>query len=104
MRRARSLHRPGSQAPLCGEPCRAFGFGEDEMMLLRAARLVAWRASSRLANRPTKGSRLMRKSSLLLMGAVFAIGAATLGLETRLQASPRVQATSAGDTYRQVSL
>jgi carboxyl-terminal processing protease len=46
----------------------------------------------------------MRKSSLLLMGAVFATGAATLGLETRLLASPRVQAASAGDTYRQVSL
>ncbi|MFI5011466.1 MAG: S41 family peptidase [Hyphomicrobiales bacterium] len=46
----------------------------------------------------------MRKSSLLLMGAVFCAGAATLGLETRFLASQPAQAASAGDTYRQLNL
>ena len=46
----------------------------------------------------------MRKSSLLLLGAVFGVGAATLGLETRFLASEPAQAASAGDTYRQLNL
>src|SRR5579859_964938 len=46
----------------------------------------------------------MRKSSLLLMGAVFGVGAATLGLETRFLASQPAQAASASDTYRQLNL
>jgi carboxyl-terminal processing protease len=46
----------------------------------------------------------MRKSSLLLLGAVFGVGAATLGLETRFLASQPAQAASAGDTYRQLNL
>ena len=46
----------------------------------------------------------MRKSSLLLLGAVFGAGAATLGLETRFLASQPAQAASAGDTYRQLNL
>jgi carboxyl-terminal processing protease len=46
----------------------------------------------------------MRKSSLLLLGGLFGVGAATLGLDTRLLASQPAQATSAGDTYRQVRL
>src|SRR5580698_2310211 len=39
----------------------------------------------------------MRKSSLLLLGAMF-------GLETRFLASEPAQAASAGDTYRQLNL
>jgi carboxyl-terminal processing protease len=46
----------------------------------------------------------MRKSSLLLLGAMFGAGAATLGLETRFLASEPAQAASAGDTYRQLNL
>jgi len=46
----------------------------------------------------------MRKSSLLLLGAAFGMGAATLGLETRFLASEPAQAASAGDTYRQLNL
>jgi carboxyl-terminal processing protease len=46
----------------------------------------------------------MRKSSLLLLGAVFGAGATTLGLETRFLASEPAQAASAGDTYRQLNL
>ena len=46
----------------------------------------------------------MRKSSLLLLGAMFGVGAATLGLETRFLASEPAQAASAGDTYRQLNL
>ncbi|MBV8449551.1 MAG: S41 family peptidase [Hyphomicrobiales bacterium] len=46
----------------------------------------------------------MRKSSLLLLGAVFGAGAATLGLETRFLASEPAHAASAGDTYRQLNL
>src|SRR5260370_23341884 len=46
----------------------------------------------------------MRKSSLLLLGAVFGAGAATLVLETHFLASQPAQAASAGDTYRQLSL
>ena len=46
----------------------------------------------------------MRKSSLLLLGAVFGAGVATLGLETRFLASQPAQAASAGDTYRQLNL
>jgi carboxyl-terminal processing protease len=38
------------------------------------------------------------------MGAVFGVGAATLGLETRFLASQPAQAASAGDTYRQLNL
>ncbi|MGC1578497.1 MAG: peptidase S41, partial [Beijerinckiaceae bacterium] len=46
----------------------------------------------------------MRKSSLLLLGAVFGAGATTLGLETHFLASEPAQAASAGDTYRQLNL
>src|ERR1700722_2562366 len=46
----------------------------------------------------------MRKSSLLLLGAMFGVGAATLGLETHFLASQPAQAASAGDTYRQLNL
>ncbi|MBV9752540.1 MAG: S41 family peptidase [Hyphomicrobiales bacterium] len=46
----------------------------------------------------------MRKSSLLLLGAVFGAGAATLGLETRFLATEPAHAASAGDTYRQLNL
>ena len=46
----------------------------------------------------------MRKSSLLLLGAILGTGAATLGLETRFLASVPAQAASAGDTYRQLNL
>ena len=46
----------------------------------------------------------MRKSSLLLLGAVFGAGATTLGLETHFLASEPAQAASAGDTYRQLDL
>src|ERR1700680_384625 len=46
----------------------------------------------------------MRKSSLLLLGAVCGAGVATLGLETRFLASQPAQAASAGDTYRQLNL
>ncbi|SDR64226.1 carboxyl-terminal processing protease [Rhizobiales bacterium GAS113] len=46
----------------------------------------------------------MRKSSLLLLGAVFGAGAATLGLETHFLASQPAQAASAGDVYRQLNL
>jgi len=46
----------------------------------------------------------MRKSSLLLLGAMLGAGAATLGLETRFLASEPAQAASTGDTYRQLNL
>ena len=46
----------------------------------------------------------MRKSSLLLLGAMFGAGATTLGLETHFLASEPAQAASAGDTYRQLNL
>ncbi len=46
----------------------------------------------------------MRKSSLLLLGAIFGASATTLGLETRFLASEPAQAASAGDTYRQLNL
>ena len=46
----------------------------------------------------------MRKSSLLLMGAILGASATTLGLETRFLASEPAQAASAGDTYRQLNL
>jgi carboxyl-terminal processing protease len=46
----------------------------------------------------------MRKSSLLLLGALFGAGAASLGLETRLLTSQPAEAASAGDTYEQLSL
>jgi carboxyl-terminal processing protease len=46
----------------------------------------------------------MRKSSLLLLGAMLGAGAATLSLETRFLASMPAQAASAGDTYRQLNL
>src|SRR4051794_33526051 len=47
----------------------------------------------------------MRKSSLLLLGTVFGLGAASLGVETRLLAAGQpAQASSPSDTYRQMSL
>jgi carboxyl-terminal processing protease len=46
----------------------------------------------------------MRKSSLLFVGAVFGMGVATLGLETRFLASQPAQAASADDTYQQLHL
>ena len=46
----------------------------------------------------------MRKSSLLLFGAMLGAGAATLGLETHFFASQPAQAASADDTYRQLNL
>jgi carboxyl-terminal processing protease len=46
----------------------------------------------------------MRRSSLLLLGALLGAGAATLGLETHFFASQPVQAASADDIYRQLNL
>jgi carboxyl-terminal processing protease len=46
----------------------------------------------------------MRRSSLLLLGALLGAGAATPGLETHFFASQPVQAASADDIYRQLNL
>ncbi|MBW0003755.1 MAG: S41 family peptidase [Hyphomicrobiales bacterium] len=46
----------------------------------------------------------MRKSSLLLLGAMLGASAATLGLETRFLTSEPAHAAAAGDTYRQLNL
>jgi carboxyl-terminal processing protease len=46
----------------------------------------------------------MRKLQLLLLGAVFGLGAASLGIETRFLVSQPAEAASADDTYRQLIL
>jgi carboxyl-terminal processing protease len=46
----------------------------------------------------------MRKFHLLLLGAVFGLGAASLGMESRFLVSQPARAASAGDTYRQLNL
>jgi carboxyl-terminal processing protease len=46
----------------------------------------------------------MRKSTLLLLGAIVGAGAATLGLDMRFVASGPAEAASSGDTYRQLNL
>ena len=50
-----------------------------------------------------KGSRLMRKVSLVLVGALIGAGAATVTTQTRLFSSTSAIAASA-ETYRQLSL
>jgi len=46
----------------------------------------------------------MQKSSLLILGALFGLGAASLGFESRLLASQPAEAAPAADTYRQINL